>query len=149
MPKTKEKPKSISKLRFFTYTAKDDKEYTMTEKEKAFCDAYLRFGAKGIDAVYEAGYDVKNVSVASAIAYENLKKPQIFNYINLKYEEYGFNDDDVDKEHLFLLKQDGDLGSKAKAIDMYYKKRGTYAPEKIDAVITAVKLIKYGDNPTD
>ena len=144
----KEKPKSVSKLRFFTYT-KDDDEYTMTEKEKAFCDAYLKFGAKGVDAVYAAGYDPKNARVAAAIASENLTKPNIFNYINMKYEEYGFNDDDVLKEHLFLIKQDGDLSSKAKGVDMYYKKKGKYAPEKVEHTITAIKVINYGDKPTE
>jgi len=141
----KEKPKQKSNPKTFTYCARDGEEYKLNERQKAFCDAYLKFGAKGIDAVYEAGYNPRNVRVASSIAYENLTKPHIFNYINLKYEAHGFNDDDVMKEHLFLIKQDGDLGTKAKGIDMYYKKTGSYAPEKHRHEITAVEIIKYSD----
>ena len=126
---TKEKPRV--KPKDFTYTHTDGTKYTLTEKEKRFCDYYLQFGAKGIDAVYEAGYDVKTKNSASVIAYENLRKPHIYNYINSKYEEYGFNDEDVMKEHLFLIKQQADLPSKGRGIDMYYKKKGSYAEQKI------------------
>lgn len=138
------KSKPVSKLKFFTYTFKDGKEYSMTEQQKKFCDAYLAFGAKGVDAVYEAGYKPKNVNVAYSISSENLRKPEIFNYINSKYEEFGFNDEDVLKEHLFLIKQQGDLGSKARGIDMYYKKTGGYAEEKHEHVIR-----NYSDLPDD
>lgn len=129
------KNKPVSKVKKFSYTARDGQKYTLTEQQKAFCDAYLKFGAKGVDAVYEAGYKPKNVRVAYSIASENLRKPEIFSYINMKYEEYGFNDDDVLREHLFLIKQQGDLSSKARGIDMYYKKTGGYAEEKHEHVI--------------
>lgn len=154
---TKEKPivkkGKLKNPTTFTYTAKDGVLYSLNRREKAFCDSYLKFGAKGVDAVYEAGYNPKNVRVAYAIASENLSKPKMFNYINSKYEEYGFNDDDVLKEHLFLIKQDGDLASKAKGVDMYYKKKGIYAPEKHEHTVTAVRVVNYreledGDNST-
>jgi hypothetical protein len=138
----KEKLKNPTK---FTYKAKDGNTYTLTKLEKAFCDYYMQFGAKGVDAVYEAGYDPKNARVAYSISCENLTKPHIFNYIQMHYEEYGFNDEDVMKQHLFLINQDGDLGSKAKGVDMYYKKKGVYAPEKIEQTITSVNIINYGD----
>ena len=146
MPTKREKPKTVSDLRHnktpktFTYKARDGKTYTLTEREKRFCDAYLVFGAKGVDAVYEACYNVKSARVAYSIAYENLTKPHIYSYINMHYEEYGFNDEDVMKEHLFLIKQSGDLPAKAKGVDMYYKKYGSYAEEK-----TAVTVRNYSD----
>ena len=121
--------KTENKKGVFVYKGLDNKNYRLSTKEKMFCEAYLEFGASGIDAVYKAGYKPKNAMVAGAMAYEYLKKPQIFNYINLKLEEYGFSDDSVEKQHLFLLNQDADLKSKAKAIEMFYRKRGKYQPE--------------------
>ncbi len=142
----REKPKNKRKNPTnFTYTAKDGKEYTLELKQKLFCDYYLQFHARGIDAIYEAGYKPKNVKVAAVMAAENLMKPSIFNYIQMKYEEYGFNDEDIFKQHLFLINQDGDLSSKAKGVDMYYKKKGVYAPEKHEHSITSVEIVKYGD----
>lgn len=144
-PKARKTTKKTTKKRIspkkFTYTARDGTSYTLTERQKAFCDYYLQFGAKGVDAVYEAGYNPKNAKVAGSIASENLIKPSIFNYINSKYEEYGFNDEDVLKEHLFLIKQDGDLSSKGRGIDMYYKKVGAYSAEKVEVIK------KYEDLP--
>lgn len=115
----------------FSYTSPlDGKTYTLTLKERLFCDAYLDFKGDGVQAIFEAGYDVKNAKVAAAMAWENLRKPNLMAYINSKLEEAGFNDDEAYKQHLFLLNQHSDLKSKAKAIDMYYRLKGTYAPEK-------------------
>lgn len=115
----------------FSYISpKDGKTYRMTIKERLFCDAYLEFKGDGVDAVFEAGYKAKNALVAAAIAHENLRKPNLIAYINSKLEEAGFNDDEVYKQHLFLLNQHSDFKSKAKAIEMYYKLKGSFAPEK-------------------
>lgn len=117
----------------FSYVSlKDGKTYTMTLKEKLFCEAYLEFKGDGVDAVYEAGYDVKNPRVAAAIAYENLTKPHLMAYIDSLLEEYGFNDDNVEKQHMFLLQQHADLKTKAKAVEMYYKLRGKFPKESPD-----------------
>lgn len=115
----------------FSYVSpKDGKTYKMTIKEKLFCDYYLDFKGDGVDAVFEAGYEAKNAMVAAAISYENLRKPNLIAYINSKLEEAGFNDDEVYKQHLFLLNQHADLKTKAKAVEMYYKLKGINAPEK-------------------
>jgi len=115
----------------FSYISdKDGKTYTMTLKEQLFCDYYLEFKGDGVDAVYEAGYEVKNAKVAAAISYENLRKPNLIAYIDSKLEECGFNDESVKKQHLFLLNQHADFKTKAKAIDMFYRLKGDYAPEK-------------------
>lgn len=113
----------------------DGKTYKLTFKEKLFSDKYLEFKGDGVDAVFEAGYECKNALVASAIAYENLRKPHIIAYVNSKLDEYGFNDDNVMKQHLYLLQQHGDLKTKAKAIDMFYRLKGSYAPEKKEHTI--------------
>lgn len=115
----------------FSYVSPTNgKTYKMTMKEQRFCDAYLEFSADGVQAVYEAGYKAKNALVASGIAYTNLKKPNLMAYIASKLEEYGFNDDTVSKQHLFVLNQMSDLRAKNQAIDMFYKLKGAYAPDK-------------------
>ena len=131
----------------FSYvSAKDGKTYLMTPKEKSFCDAYLELSGNGVYAIYEAGYKPKNAMVASVMAHENLRKPNIIAYINSKFEEAGLNDDDVLKQHLFLLNQHANLPAKAKAIDMYYKVKGRYAPDKKEnKPLTMMDLLKHLD----
>lgn len=115
----------------FSYVSPaDGKTYTMTLKERLFCEAFLDFKGDGVDAVYEAGYNPKNSMVAASLAHENLRKPNLIAYINSKLEEYGFNDDNVEKQHLFLLNQSADLKTKSKAVDMFYQLKGKYAPVK-------------------
>lgn len=121
----------------FSYVSeKDGKTYTMTLKEKLFCEFYLEFKGDGVDAIKEAGYDVKNNLVAASMAYENLRKPHLMVYINSLMEEYGFNDDNVEKQHMFLLQQHADLKTKAKAVEMYYKLRGKFPKESPDVNVT-------------
>lgn len=130
-------PEDIEINADFSYVSPaDGKTYRMTIKEKSFCDAYLEFKGDGVDAVYEAGYEVKNALVAAAISHENLRKPNLIAYINAQLEEAGFNDDHVYKQHLFLVNQHADLKSKAKGIEMFYKLKGSYAPEKSEVKVT-------------
>jgi len=109
--------------------------YILTEKEKAFCEYYCQFGAIGADAVIKAGYKCKNRRSAYQLASEYLTKPNIFEYVHSLYDIYGLNDDDVEKEHLFLIKQNGDLHAKARGVDMYFRRTGKYAPEKKEHTI--------------
>jgi len=125
----------------FSYVSpKDGKTYTMTIKERLFCEYYLQFKGDGVSAIFEAGYDVKNPKVAAAMAWENLRKPNLMAYVDSLLEQYGFNDDNVEKQHLFILQQHADLKTKAKAIDMFYKLKGKYAPEKKDITTGGEKL---------
>jgi phage terminase small subunit len=90
----------------------------------------------GKKAVVEAGYNCTNKSgginwnLAHVIASENLKKPTIYRYIDILLEKYGLSDDYVDKQLLGVINQWSDLSAKVRAIDILYKKRGSYAPEK-------------------
>mgnify|MGYP001563210078 FL=1 len=128
-------------------SALDGKTYRMTVKEKAFADGYLEFKGDGVSAVFNAGYKARNSLVASSIAYENLRKPHIIAYVNSKLEEYGFNDDAVFKQHLFLLQQHSDLKAKAKAIEMFYKLKGLNAPDKsVVGVFSMADVIKELSN---
>jgi len=126
MPKTKP--------RFFKFIGLDGIEYKLTFKEKLFCEYYLKFKGSGIDAIYEAGYKPKNAKVAASMAYNNLIKVDISAYITFKLEDYGFNDDNAAKQHLYLMNQFGDLRAKRGAIDMFYKIKGKYAATKFKIV---------------
>jgi len=125
-----------SQEKLLEFTGLDGKNYHLTFKQKKFCLKYLELYGNGTQACIEAGYNCYtaggNISyrLAAAIASENLTKPNIYAYVNLKMEEYGFNEDNVMKQHLFLINQHADLPAKAKGIDMFYKIKGSYAPEK-------------------
>ena len=115
----------------FVFTGNDKKQYRLSLQEKKFCEDYLKLRGNGTEAAMN-NYKCKNFRVAATIAYENLRKPHIIAYIDLKLEEYGYNDDNVTKQHLFTLQQFADLAQKNKAIDMFYKLKGKYAPEKVE-----------------
>lgn len=56
----------------------------MTDKQQFFCEEYLKdFNAT--QAAIRAGYSTQS---AYSIGHENLKKPEIQDYINLKKKEY-------------------------------------------------------------
>jgi len=93
-----------------------------------------------VQAIYAAGYNSKNGKVAATMASKLLTKVNIFSYIETLYDRYGFTDENVLKEHLFLIKQDGDLANKARGVDMYYKRKGLYPPKGIDITSGGEKL---------
>lgn len=109
---------------FSWVSAKDGKTYSMTPKEKAFADKYLDLFGNGTRAIMGVYTNVKNPKVAAAMAYEYLRKPHIYEYVNSKLEEAGFNDDNVTKQHLFVINQQADLPSKTRAIELFYKLKG-------------------------
>ena len=129
----------------FSITSNDGKKYKLTEKEKRFCEIYCQFGVSGIEAVTQAGYKATSKNTAYSIASENLRKPKIMAYIDSLYKEYKFTDEDVMREHLFLIKQHQNLPSKARAIDMYYKKKGLYSQDSLDKQdkVAVVQVVNY------
>lgn len=131
----------------FNFKGLDGIDYKLTLKEKKFVEAYLDFSGNGVEAVFQAGYKPKNALVAKSIAWENLTKPHIIAYVDLKLEDYGFDDKNVEKQHLFTLNQFADLTAKNKAIDMFYKRKGSYAPEKkeLSGNISLTELLKKAD----
>lgn len=111
----------------------DKKDYQINLKQKLFCDIYLSSKGSSISAVENSGYKVNgNRKLASSIASENLTKPNICAYLNLKLKENGLDDELIDKQLLFLINQYSDLRVKLSAIDTYYKLRGKYAPSKLN-----------------
>ena len=109
----------------------------LTLKQKRFCDYYIKGPGNATEAVIKAGYNVSkkigkaNRLLARNIASENLAKPGIIEYIRKKLEAVDLNNENVMKQHAFLINQFLDLSVKAKAIDLYYKKTGAYAGEKV------------------
>jgi len=120
----------VAKPKVFTFTTANNVRYRLTEREKKFCEIYCQFGVSGIDAVYQAEYKPEKANTAYSIASENLRQPKILAYIDSLYREFKFTDEEVMREHWYLIKQHHDLPSKARAIDLYYKKNGAYSQGK-------------------
>lgn len=110
----------------------------LTLKQKLFCQAYVETLGNATEAVIKAGYDVRNKDghpnriIAKSIASENLTKPYICEYIKELLEKSGLNDKNVGLQLNFLINQFNDLSVKARAIEIYYKTTGAYAPEKYE-----------------
>lgn len=143
------------------------RSYKLTLKQKMFCIAFLEEKGNGVEAVIKAGYEVRykdnkgeyipnayNRKLAAVMAYQMLKLPHITSYISSKLEEYGFTDDHVDKQHLFLINQDADLKTKLGAIKEYNALKGRLAPKKLDLstlgekIIGIEMIIPHGANDT-
>lgn len=135
--KTIKKPiiKRIGVSKKFTFTGIDDKDYILTEKEKAFCEEYIKPFSNGVRAVIAAGYEILDKNTAKTIAYENITKPHISQYIQVLLQDVGLNDNTVDKALLFNITQTIDLKAKNGAIDQYNKMKGRLAPEKHEHTI--------------
>lgn len=106
-------------------------------RQKLFCKYYVETSGNGTEAVIKAGYKlnksgVVNKNLARSIASENLTKPNIKVLINQLIDTNGFNSSNVKMQHLKLVKQSENLPVKAKAIDMFYKLSGEYAPAKVE-----------------
>lgn len=134
--KVKKLHKPRNKQSLFQFAGLDGKQYNLSLKQKIFSERYLELLGNGTQAVIVSGYDVHsqngrvNINLAGAIASENLRKPNIYAYINLLLDKYGYSDNNVEKQHLFLINQFDNFNAKAKGIDMYYKVKGKYAPER-------------------
>ena len=138
--KIREKKEKDPDLYFHKFKALDGRYFKITLRQQLFSEYYLQYRGNGVDAVIDAGYDVTfkskksgdggiNRKLAAVIASQNLTKLNICEYINLKLEEYGFTDTNVEKQHLFLINQYDNLPAKGKAIDTYYKVKGKYPKE--------------------
>ncbi len=100
-------------------------------REEEFCRTYVSHdrdlygnGVKCYLEVYGPDYMLTNkrylsYKVAAVLATRLLKKVNIITRINDLLEEGGFNDINVDKQHLFLINQHADLKSKLGAIKEY------------------------------
>jgi len=135
----------------FVFKGLDGEKYSLTLQQKEFVEHYMTNRGNGVEAIIDAGYDVwkrdrdgnklfPNRKLAAVMASENLIKPNIAAYVTILLDQYGYDDTNAEKQHLFLINQYGDLKTKAKALDMFFKIKGKYAPEqhehKLDQEIT-------------
>lgn len=125
------------KPRSFSFIGLDKHRYSITPQQKLFAECFCSNSMDKAEAVVEAGYNVYyvkgggiNYNLARVIASENLKKTNVSAYITCLLDKYGLSDDNVDIQLAGVVNQWSDLPSKVRAIDIVYKKRGSYAPDK-------------------
>lgn len=123
-------------------------EEGLNQQQELFCQYYVNadrelFG-NGTRAYIEA-YDVDLTKkgaymVAAANASRLLKNAKVIARVNELLETGGFNDENVDKQHLFLINQHADLKTKMSAIKEYneLKQRIT---KKLDITTQGEKII--------
>ena len=130
---------NILTSRFFNEMNKnivENNKTKLTLKQKLFCQAYVETLGNATEAVIHAGYNISKKNgrpdriLAKSIASENLTKPYISEYIRELLDKSGLNNENVAIQLKFLIDQFSDLPAKLRAIDVYYKKTGAYAPEK-------------------
>lgn len=77
---------------------------------------------------YQKAYNIEasgtKYNSAKTGAYALLTEKVIRDRINEHLSDEGFNDENVTKQHLFLINQAADLPTKKGAIEMYYKIKG-------------------------
>ena len=102
----------------------------LTLKQERFCQMYVseKFFGNGTRAYQEAykkkdpdtGKEIKVLyGIAGTGAKDNLIKPNIVKRINVLLEKEGFSNENVDKQHLFLINQHADFKTKMSAIKEY------------------------------
>ncbi len=152
MPETEKPPVDRYSSPSNKFKAPDGKTYTITPKEKIFCDVYLETGGNKTIAALEA-YEIANKdlckirwrelgendkvkrrraeSVAATMGGKKVRKGEIKAYIDTVLENKGWVDKEVRVEHFKNIKQSKQLGVKNTAIDMYFKLKGEYAATKV------------------
>jgi hypothetical protein len=101
---------------------------SISNEQEKFCQLYAR-DPKLAGKPYECFMKVykdqlephQTPEVVRKEAKALLTQDNIIQRINGLLEEDGFNDQNVDKQHLFLINQHGDLGVKMKGIEHYNK----------------------------
>ncbi len=117
---------------------------------ESFCQLYAlerEFMGNGTSCYIEAfDIDVKRKGAydgARASASRLLATVNILTRINELLSTEGFNDENVKKQHLFLINQDADLKTKKGAVELYYKVEGKIDDKnKLEGTIT----LKWDDD---
>lgn len=127
---------TVSKEAVYTFTGVDGKQYSLTAKQYKFADIMCGLEVSGFQAVIQAGYKVHdekgklNKNVVWATASRLLSQVKIQQYINKQLESVRLNKSIAMLELAQLAMQKYDNKTKTKALDMYFKLIGEYAPEK-------------------
>ena len=137
----------------------EKKEEKLSPRRELFCQLYISndvemFG-NGVQSYIEAynpDTSQKNwYKTACASASRMLSNVKVTERINELLERQGFNDENVEKQHLFILNQHVNIPAKMKAIEGYYKLKGKNATEKLDITskgdkVTGFNFESNGDN---
>lgn len=109
----------------------------LNPKQEKFCQLYAtdtEFFGNGVQAYIEAyGPDTSKPNwykTAAAAASRLLTNVKVCDRINELLEEQGLNDQNVDKQLLFLINQHADFKSKVAAIREYNKLKGRITEKK-------------------
>lgn len=132
-PPTRKKP---SKAWLFQFTDLEGKKHSLTKLQYTFADLCIGLDKSPFDCVIEAGFNVfddqgkLNKGLTWSIANQYLNMPKIRAYINKELASVKLNKEAVMLELAQMLLQKVDYRTKAKAMDMYFKLTGEYAPDK-------------------
>jgi len=130
-------------------TVKTKSGAILSPEQARFCLEYVENMGNGTQAAIES-YDIDKTKkgwylTARVIASENLTKPNLLEYIREIWNDQGLNDEIVDVETSFLVKQRADNGAKAKGIDIYNRQTGRYEKDNQQKQ-PIVNVMTYGDN---
>lgn len=140
-------------------------ENTITKKKplsirrEKFCQLYLDYDkdlfGNGVQCYLEV-YDIDTskphyYKTACAAAGRLLSNVGVCDRIAELLGSAGFNDENITKQHLFLINQHKDFGVKMKALSDYYKLKNKYPASKVDLtsggeVIKGFNFIKNDSN---
>ncbi len=126
-------------------------EHGLTMLQELFCQYYVNAdrelfgnGVKCYLETFGEQYELENnkamkYEVACVLASRELSKVNIIKRINDLLQEGGFNDANVDRQHLFLINQHADLKTKMAAIKEYnaVKKR---VEQKMTLEVSGVEI---------
>jgi len=88
------------------------------------------------DEYFESNKKPMSYLCAMAMSSRLLTNVKVINRINELLEEGGFNDQNVDRQHLFLINQHADLKTKMAAIKEYNAVKKRVEPNKQTLVVT-------------
>lgn len=111
----------------------------LTPRQLKFCEYYTmadkNFFGNGVECyleIYNINQSKPNwYKTACAAASRLLSNVKVCEHISSLLETGGFNDQNVEKQHLFLINQFSDLKTKKASLDSYYKLKGKFI-EKIE-----------------
>ena len=114
------------------------KKKPLSVRQEKFCQLYLDYDkdlfGNGVQCYLEI-YDIDLTKpnwykTACISASQLLSNPKVCDRIAELLGKGGVNDENITKQHLFLINQHKDFGVKMKALSDYYKLKGKYAPDK-------------------
>jgi phage terminase small subunit len=124
-------------------TGKTKSGRILSEQEERFCQLYVQTFDRMEATIQSYNVDQSNKGwrfTVSNIASENLKKPYVNERIRELLDKYHLNDESVDNELSFLLRQNESLPDKRGAIEIYNKLKNRYEKHQ-DAGANKVEFI--------